>query len=55
MVYGLQFTVVEYARSPVCSWFTVYSFLRSVGAQASELGVPFTVYRLKYTDYGIRI
>ena len=26
-----------------CLQFTVYSFLRSVGAQASELGVPFTV------------
>ena len=35
MVYGLQ--------------FTVYSFLRSVGAQAGKLGVWFTVYGLQFS------
>ncbi len=29
----------------------VYSFLRSVGAQASKLGVQFTVYSLQFTVY----
>ena len=28
--------------------FTVYCFLRSVGAQASELGVQFVVYGMSY-------
>ena len=37
----------------VNSYFLVYCFLRSVGAQASKLGVPFTVYCLLFTVYSL--
>lgn len=33
--------------------FTVYCFLRSVGAQASKLGVQFAVYGMWLTVYGV--